>query len=94
MASVKVSRKDANGHIISKKDKKYHISFNDIIDIIKVPSYKKFNKINEDGEETLDEEPEIFPLNENIFIDNSQKPNIEDCPSRDPKTISKGCYII
>ena len=92
MASVKVFRKDANGQVISKNDKNYHISFNDNIDIIDVQSYKKYNHIYEDYEE--EENEDVDTTTETNFIESYQKANIEVCPSKDPKAFSKGgCYI-
>ena len=89
MASVKVFRKDAKGQIISKSEKNYHISFNDIIDIIDVPSYKKYNHIYDDNEDEEDDNS-----TETNFIESYQKSNIEVCSVKDPKTFSKGgCYI-
>ena len=43
MATVGISRKDSNGHIISKDNKNYHISFNQKVKIINIESYKKWN---------------------------------------------------
>ena len=92
MATIKTIRKDSNGHIISKDEKNYHISFNDDIDIINVPSFKKFNIIGEDYEDYSDETDDA-PRNEN-FIDTYQKANIEESSVKDPKAFSKGgCYI-
>ena len=96
MASIEIIRKDSNGHIISKDNKDYHICFKDIIDIVNVQSYKKYNKITED-EEDFDEES--FNESNNStkvesFIDNYQKMNSLDCPNKDPKAFSKGgCNI-
>ena len=91
MASVKIIRKDSNGHIISKSEKNYHISFKENVDIIEVPSYKRFNQIGEEYEESAESiENEV----EGNFIDTYEKTDIEECPSKDPKAFSKnGCFI-
>ena len=98
MSSVQIERKDFNGQIISKNNKKnYHIFFNDQIDIIDVRSYKKFNRIR-DGESFSDDD--FFEEDENInekkgsFIDSYQKTECDNCPTTDPRGFSRGgCYI-
>ena len=91
MATVKSLRKDLNGHIISKDEKNYHISFKDDIDIINVPSFKKFNIIGEDYEDYSDETTDT-PTEEN-FIDTYQTAKVE-CSVKDPKSFSNGgCFI-
>ena len=96
MASIDIQRKDSKGHIISKGNKDYHICFKDIIDIVEIQSYKKYNKLIED-EENFDED--FFDESNNStkvdsFIENYQKMNVEDCSSKDPKSFSKGgCNI-
>ena len=92
MATIKSLRKDLNGHIISKEEKNYHISFNDNIDIINVQSYKRFNQLGDDYEDYSDETSDT--PNEENFIDTYQKANFEECPVKDPKAFSKGgCCI-
>ena len=60
MASTEILRKDLNGHIISKNNKDYHISFKENIDIINVISYKKYNlyRENEFLDDNFDEDME------------------------------------
>ena len=81
MATIKSLRKDLNGHIISKEEKNYHISFNDNIDIINVQSYKRFNQLGDDYEDYSDETSDT--PNEENFIDTYQKANFEECPVKD-----------
>ena len=98
MSSIQIERRDFNGQIIEKNNKKnYHIFFNDQIDIINVRSYKIYNKIR-DGESFDDDD--FFVDEENIngkkgnFIDSYQKTEYDNCPNRDPKSFSRGgCYI-
>ena len=101
MASEELLRKDSNGHIISKTNKDYHICFKEIIDIIDVKSYKKYNKMREGssdetncGEEEEEEEEDDDNEKNKSFIEDYQKTNIENCSNKDPKSFSKGgCYI-
>ena len=45
-------RKDANGNIIDKSNKNYHITITEnFVTIIEVESYKKYNILNEDYED-------------------------------------------
>ena len=105
MASAEL-RIDSFGHIISKDNKDYHISFKENIDIIDIKSYKKYNRLRESSseddieyednsedneEEVVDEEGYGKKKN---FIDDYQKTEIEDFSNKDPKSFSKGgCYI-
>ena len=103
MASAEL-RIDSFGHIISKENKDYHISFKDNIDIIDIQSYKKYNKIressseddieNEENSEDNEIDGEDYNGNKKSFIDDYQKTEIENFTNKDPKSFSKGgCYI-
>ena len=106
MASPEL-RIDSFGHIISKDNKDYHISFKENIDIIDVKSYKKYNRIRENSSEDDIEYEENSEDNEEEgqdeegyegkkknFIDSYQKTEVEDFSNKDPKSFSKGgCYI-
>ena len=103
MASAEL-RIDSFGHIISKENKDYHISFKDNIDIIDIQSYKKYNKIressseddieNEENSEDNEIDGEDYNGNKKSFIDDYQKTEIENFANKDPKSFSKGgCYI-
>ena len=105
MASAEL-RIDSFGHIISKDNKDYHISFNENIDIIDIKSYKKYNRIRENSSEDDNEFEENSEDNEEEgedeenygkkknFIDDYQKTEIESFSNKDPKSFSKGgCYI-
>ena len=101
MASVEILRKDLNGHIISKNNKDYHISFKDNIDIIEVISYKKYNIIggpdnydNDSEEEKENEEDNGEEKTKGKFIDSYNKTKIEYFSNKDPHAFSKGgCHI-
>ena len=96
MASVQMIRKDSNGQIISKNNKKnYHIIINNKIDIINVKSYKLFNKIKD--EESSDDNDFFGDDETNIekkenFIETYQKVECVNCSNRDPKAFSR-CFI-
>ena len=98
MVENESERRDFNGQIISKNNKKnYHIFFTDKIDIINVRIYKIFNKIR-DGESFDDddffEDYKDIKENKGNFIDNYQKIECDNCPNRDPRGFSRGgCYI-
>ena len=103
MASAEL-RIDSFGHIISRDNKDYHISFKENIDIIDIQSYKKYNKIressseddieNEENYEDNEEDGEDYNGNKKSFIDDYQKTEIENFTNKDPKSFSKGgCYI-
>ena len=101
MASVEILRKDLNGHIISKNNKDYHISFKENIDIIEVISYKKYNVIggadnydNDSEEEKENEEDNEEEKTKGKFIDSYTKTKIEYFSNKDPHALSKGgCQI-
>ena len=100
MASVEILRKDLNGHIISKNNKDYHISFKENIDIIEVISYKKYNVIgtdnydNDSEEEKENEEDNKEEKTKGKFIDSYTKTKIEYFSNKDPHALSKGgCQI-
>ena len=101
MASVEILRKDLNGHIISKDNKDYHISFKENIDIIEVISYKKYNIIggpdnydNDSEEEKENEEENEEEKTKGKFIDSYSKAKIEYFSNKDPNALSKGgCRI-
>ena len=103
MASAEL-RIDSFGHIISRDNKDYHISFKENIDIIDIQSYKKYNKLressseddieNEENYEDNEEDGEDYNGNKKSFIDDYQKTEIENFTNKDPKSFSKGgCYI-
>ena len=101
MTSVEILRKDLNGHIISKNNKDYHISFKENIDIIEVISYKKYNVIggadnydNDSEEEKENEEDNEEEKTKGKFIDSYTKTKIEYFSNKDPHALSKGgCQI-
>ena len=101
MASVEILRKDLNGHIISKNNKDYHISFKENIDIIEVISYKKYNIIggpdnyeNDSEEEKENEEENEEGKSKGKFIDSYNQAKIEYFSNKDPNALSKGgCHI-
>ena len=81
-------RKDANGNIIDKSNKNYHITITEnFVTIIEVDSYKKYNILNEDYE---DEGENQVP-----FIDNYTPKKIEKFSNKDPNAVSmQKCMII
>ena len=81
-------RKDANGNIIDKSNKNYHITITEnFVTIKEVESYKKYNVLNDDN----DEEPE----NRVPFIQNYTQQKFEKHRNRDPNSISDGkCIVI
>ena len=106
MASTEIIRKDLNGHIISKSNKDYHISFKENIDIINVISYKKYNIVREqefldddsDGDREEKKEEVESDDDENkakgSFIDDYKKADVEYFSNKDPNSFSKGgCHI-
>ena len=104
MASIGILRKDSNGHIISKNQKGYHISFKENIDIINVISFKKYNNLKEteyiEDDEDMEEKKEIEENDEEEnetkgnFIDNYKKADVEYYSNKDPNSFSKnGCHI-
>ena len=104
MASIGILRKDSNGHIISKDNKDYHISFKENIDIVNVISYKKYNILREtefpEDEEDIEEKKENNENDEEDnntkgnFIDSYKKADVEYFSNKDSQSFSKGgCYI-
>ena len=100
MPSVEILRKDLNGHIISKDNKDYHISFKENIDIIEV-SYKKYNEIggpdnydNDSEEEKENEEENEEEKAKGKFIYSYTKAKIEYFSNKDPHALSKGGCLI
>ena len=98
MSTVEISRKDINGQIISKDNfKNYHINFSNNIDIIKIKSYKMYNKIK-DGEyydeDEIFEDEDTTEENKENFIDSYEKSDYYDSSSKDPIAFSRGgCTI-
>ena len=86
-------RKDANGNIISKTDKNYPITIcENFVTIIEVPSFKKYNILNDDYNDD-DEEEEIE--NKSPFVENYNIRKVENVSTKDPRGISKvKCIII
>ena len=86
MDEVKI-RKDANGNIINKSNKNYHININtNVVTIIEVESYKRYNILIDnynDGDEDDDDE-ENEEKNSVPFIDTYVERKVEDTPSKDP----------
>ena len=92
MEKIKI-RKDANGNIISKTDKNYHITIcENFVTIIEVPSFKQYNILNDDYNDD-DEEEEIE--NKSPFVENYNIRKVENVSTKDPRGISKvKCIII
>ena len=86
MDEVKI-RKDANGNIINKSNKNYHITIDtNFVTIITVESYKRYNLL-----ETYDEEDK----NTTPFINKYTPKKVEDFSNNDPRGGSRGkCIII
>ena len=81
-------RKDANGNIIDKSNKNYHITITEnFVTIKEVESYKKFNILNDDNDE---EQENSVPFIQNYRLQKFEKPK-----NRDPNSISNGkCIVI
>ena len=92
MENVKI-RKDANGNIITKSNKNYHITIcENFVTIIEVPSYKKYNVLNDDYDNDEDEDEEIKT---SAFVENYNLKKGKNVPNRDPHGISgTKCIII
>ena len=96
MDGIKI-RKDANGNIINKSNKNYHISFyTNVATIIEVESYKRYNILidsyndDEDDDDVENEEKNSVP-----FIDTYVERKVEDVPNKDPHGNSHiKCLII
>ena len=102
MTTEGIIRKDFNGHIISKNDKNYHISFNQKVDVIKIESYKKWNLITsgadiEDfffGDNGNNYEENKDP-NKKLFIDGYNIKKKRKYSNRNPQALSRiKCVII
>ena len=87
MEKIKI-RKDANGNIIDKSNKNYHITITEnFVTIKEVESYKKFNVLNDDNDE---EQENSVPFIQNYRLQKFEKPK-----NRDPNSISNGkCIVI
>ena len=85
-------RKDANGNIIDKSNKNYHITITEnFVTIKEVESYKKYNVLNDDNDNDDDDEQE----NRVPFIQNYRIQKFEKPKNRDPNSISNGkCIVI
>ena len=98
MAIIKKLRKDTNGQIITKDNKKnYNIFFKNKIEIIDIKSYKIFYKIkeeeNSDDEDFFEDEENINEKKEN-FIESYQKIESENIIQEDSRSFSRSrCYI-
>ena len=81
-------RKDANGNIIDKSNKNYHITITEnFVTIKEVESYKKYNVLNDDNDE---EQENSVPFIQNYRLQKFEKPK-----NRDPNSISNGkCIVI
>ena len=81
-------RKDANGNIIDKSNKNYHITITEnFVTIKEVESYKKYNVLNDDNDE---EQENRIPFIQNYKLQKFEKPK-----NQDPNSISNGkCLII
>ena len=83
-------RKDANGNIIDKSNKNYHITITEnFVTIKEVESYKKYNILNEDNEEDEEEE------NKAPIIQKYRQQKFEIQKDKNPSAVSYGrCIII
>ena len=83
-------RKDANGNIIDKSNKNYHITITEnFVTIKEVESYKKYNILNDDTEEEEEEE------NKEPFIQKYRQQKFEIHKNDDASAVSYGrCIII
>ena len=99
MANVGIIRKDSNGHIISKDNKDYHISFNQKVKIIQIESYKKWNILTSSADvEDLffgdignndDDDEEEYPRNKpfiEIYKNDKKKNNSHKSPNGSKRT--------
>ena len=93
MEKIKI-RKDANGNIISKAEKNYHITIcENFVTIIEVPSFKKYNILNDDYNDDDEDEEEVE--NKSPFVENYNIRKVENVSTKDPRGNSKvKCIII
>ena len=105
MTTPVLMRRDSYGHIISKKSKEYHISFNNNIDIIDVQSYKKLNILkanayvedlffgDADNKSDGGGEEAVAPKSESSF-ENAKRGRIRRYSNRNPNALKNiGCSI-
>ena len=81
-------RKDANGNIIDKENKNYHITISEnFVTIIEVQSYKQYNLLDNNDEEEEDNAPH--------FMETYTPKKTERISNDDPQGFSKmRCVII
>ena len=96
MTRAEFIRKDSVGHIISKNNKNYHISFNQKIDIIEIKSYKMLNMLTDNNgfnnlffdskgdkyDETGDEIPK-----KKSFIESNKRIRIRKYSNKNPNAL-------
>ena len=96
MSSDEIMRKDANGQEISKKNKNYHISFNNYIDIIYIDNYKVFNKLEDDENDDYNDYLDRQVIN-NIRTGNEvykdDRIDSDYCTHCDSDSIKNCCFI-
>lgn len=90
MASKEISRRDANGNIISKNNN-YHISFKkNFVEIIYIQSFKK-SLILEEDYNIYDNFEEDY--DDKFDIEEYKQTQIEYSKNNDDNSISNGCHI-
>ena len=96
MTTPVLMRRDSYGHIISKKSKEYHISFNKDIDIIDIQSYKTLNILTTDAnvedlffggaENKVDNKEDEAPKEKSSF-ENTKRVRIRRYANRNPNAL-------
>ena len=96
MTNPEILRRDSEGHIISKRNKEYHISFKGDIDIIDIQSYKTLNILTTDantedlffgGAENNGDNKEDEAPKEKSSFENTKRVRIRRYANRNPNAL-------